>query len=833
MHTAGPKIRFILVIDLILILLSFAGVYQLSERAAIPATFTQKDDGVYFRKLGEGIDKYIFQPDDKLVSIDAKPVSSATSLDFILDAYRIGDTVDIEAERNTISFVYDITLTKYYDFTYLIIVIIVGLLYWGIAVIVLVKRPGDKAARVFHYASIMVAMIIMNTWGRYTIEPMGIGYLIRFLNTIAYILTPVLFVHFILLFPRERNRIDTIVKPLYAVAAVIIGWITVTFLLSAEPFVKIPPELYIQAYRWGRILFSACVIYAVVSIQYYYFKTADESERRKLRWVMLGLGSVPLVFIGLWQLPQTFMHQSLVQEEIIILVSALIPITFGISIVRYHIFDIDRIFSRATVYTIVIALLLTLYVLIVGAIAELLDRRFELSNIMAPATAAVIIALLFEPLRRSVQRFIDRTYFRVQYNYREALKRFTDEIEDVHDTITAAAFMVQEIERLIPVTCIGIITTDEQCKNVRSVTVKNIQADLFRECVGYIAPDISQGLDVYAAREVVEHGVRYRRINHGDMPAGISLIVTFPLNNGDRRWFLLVGQKMAETRFSIEDVDLITFFVRQGAIVIDRILLQRKLILEQKHAQQLEELNRLKSFFVSSVSHDLKTPLTSIRMFAEMLQAKRKNISNSEKEYLEIIQGESDRLARLIDNVLEFTKIERGLKEYHKAECNLNHMMESVLKIFRYQFIIQNVSVKTTIHRRELMVLADYDSLVQVVTNLLANAIKYSPGKKNIKVATGVLHGHAYIKIADKGIGIYPEDVKNIFKPFYRSVHFEGKQPGGVGLGLALVQHIVKAHNGSVEVRSTSGKGSTFTVSVPIHKQTSPNKKQRKEVTQI
>ncbi len=833
-NTPSSKIRLILLIDLILIFLSFVGVYQLSERAAIPAKFIQKDDGVYFRKLGEGIDRNIFQPYDKLLSIDMKPVSSATTMDFILDAYRIGDTVDIEAERNTISFVYDITLTKYYDSTYLIIVIIVGLLYWGIAVFVVVKKPEDKAARVFHFASIMVAMIIMNTWGRYTIEPMGIGYLVRFLNTAAYIMTPILFVHFILLFPRERFWVDKIIKPLYVIAAIIVVWISVTFLLSAEPLVRISPELYIQAYSWGRILFSACVIFSVLSIHYYYFKTADESERRKLRWVMLGMGSVPLVFIALWQLPQTFMHQALVQEEIVILVSALIPVTFAISIVRYHLFNIDQIFSRATVYTIVIAVLLTVYLLIVGATAELLGRRFEMSNIMAPATAAVIIALLFEPLRRSVQKFVDRTYFRIQYNYREALKRFIDEIEEIHDSTNVAAFIMREIESLIPVTCTGIVTSDKQARNVRSVAVKNIPVDLFRESIEYIAMDNLQGLQVYASDKEVEYGVHYRKIEQGGMPAGISLIVSFPLNNADRRWFLLIGSKMAETRFSIEDIDLITSFVHQGAVVIDRILLQRKLIFEQKHAHHLEELNRLKSFFVSSVSHDLKTPLTSIRMFAEMLQAKRKNISNSEKEYLEIIQGESDRLARLIDNVLEFTKIERGLKEYHKSEVNLNNLVESVLKIFRYQFIIQNVSVKTTIHHREIIVHADYDSLVQVVTNMLANAIKYSPDKKNIIVATGIFRSRAYIKISDKGIGIYPEDIKHIFKPFYRSTHLEGKQPGGAGLGLALVHHIVKAHNGSVDVRSSPGKGSTFTVNFPIkNKTTAAKPKRRKKVTKF
>jgi signal transduction histidine kinase len=825
-------IRYILLIDLLLIGISLVGIYQIAERPTISGSFLKKEDGVYMRKVMPGQEEYTFQRYDRIVSIDDKPVASPTELEFILDRYRIGDRVDVTVERDSEMIILSTELTAFFKTSYIYIVLFVGLFYLFVAILVIVKRPENKAARVFHWASVMVAMIIMLTWGCYSIEPMGLGHFIRILNTIAYILTPVLFFHLTLRFPNEQHWGSNVLRLLYLSAAGIIVWIAAAFILAAEPLARIAPVNYVRAYDVGRIFFSLCVIASVLNIQRTYFKTHDEVQRRKLRWVMLGLSAVPLVFIGLWQLPQTFFDQALIQEEIIVLVSALIPITFSISIVRYHLFNIDRIFSRATVYTIVIAVVLGVYIFIVGVAADFVGKKIAMSSIFVPAVAAIFVALIFDPLRRSVQLFVDKTYFRVQYDYREAMRVFTDEIKNIHDSNEIAYFIVRKTETLLPVDCLCVVTTDQNGRAIHAVIKKNMPADPAAIFLPDDAIDTAGGLHLFGCEDFIEAGVDYRIIGPPAMPAGVSLLVSFPLVNDDRRWYLFVGNKKSETRFSLEDIDLIKSFVYHGSIVIDRILLQRKLILEQQHAHQLEELNRLKSFFVSSVSHDLKTPLTSIRMFAEILQENKKTITKPEKEYLEIIQGESERLGRLIDNVLEFTKIERGLKEYRMDEIQLNSLVESVLKLFRYQFVLQEVTLKKSLYRREVTLTADRDALVQIMTNLLANAIKYSPGKKHVTVATGVRSGRAYIKISDKGIGIDPNDLQNIFKPFYRSSHNETIQPDGAGLGLALVHHIAEAHGGSVEVRSTLGKGTTFTVYLPVKNQ-APRAKRKTQLYDI
>jgi len=254
----------------------------------------------------------------------------------------------------------------------------------------------------------------------------------------------------------------------------------------------------------------------------------------------------------------------------------------------------------------------------------------------------------------------------------------------------------------------------------------------------------------------------------------------------------------------------------QAGLTVERIVLQQKLLIEQAETQRLEELNKLKSYFVSSVSHDLKTPLTSIKMFAELLRT-RNNISKSDtNEYLEIIEGESERLTRLINNVLDFAKIERGVKEYHFSEIELNALVRNVLRILRYQLKIEKCTVHEKLCDKECIINADKDALTEVLINLISNAIKYSHDEKEISIALSRRDGFVALRVADKGIGITSEEIPHIFEPFFRAREGKTHGAGGAGLGLTIVKHVIEAHGGKVEVQSTPGKGSEFTLLFPL-----------------
>jgi signal transduction histidine kinase len=227
-------------------------------------------------------------------------------------------------------------------------------------------------------------------------------------------------------------------------------------------------------------------------------------------------------------------------------------------------------------------------------------------------------------------------------------------------------------------------------------------------------------------------------------------------------------------------------------------------------------LAELRSQFVSSVSHELKTPLTSIRMFAESLQMKDSAANRRHAEYLDIIVSESERLTRLLNNVLEFSRIERGEKHYHMQTAALADSVQAAARAMRFPLTERQFDFQVDISPDVPPMPIDGDAIEQAVLNLLSNAMKYSGLNRHIELRLLRQNGHARIEVADRGLGIAPADQKHIFEKFYRAPTPESRAISGTGLGLSLVAHIAEAHGGQVEVSSTLGEGSTFSICLPL-----------------
>jgi len=185
------------------------------------------------------------------------------------------------------------------------------------------------------------------------------------------------------------------------------------------------------------------------------------------------------------------------------------------------------------------------------------------------------------------------------------------------------------------------------------------------------------------------------------------------------------------------------------------------------------------------------------------------------REYLQIIEGETERLKRLIDNVLDFTKIEKNIQTYKKSHVRLNNLVNEVAEAMRYQFEMARISLMVNLEERELEIIADKDAIEQALINLLSNAIRYSEKNTTVEIITGIQNGYVCIKVSDNGIGIDKESIDKIFEPFYRCAD-DIKKAKGTGLGLSIVKHIVDSHNGKIEVKSKPGKGSEFTLLFPM-----------------
>ena len=227
-------------------------------------------------------------------------------------------------------------------------------------------------------------------------------------------------------------------------------------------------------------------------------------------------------------------------------------------------------------------------------------------------------------------------------------------------------------------------------------------------------------------------------------------------------------------------------------------------------------LARLKSDFVSNVSHELRTPLSLIRLYAETLEMGRLTSPEKYQEYYCIIRKESERLTALINNILDFSRIEAGRKEYDFRETDLRELVRNTLDSYRYQIEQHGFTYEEKIDEVP-PVRVDREAMARSLVNLVNNALKYSQDRKFIGVNLYRDNGSLKLEVVDHGIGIPHQEQSKIFEKFYRVGDPLVHNTKGSGLGLSLVRHIAQAHGGDVLVDSSPGQGSKFTITLPMN----------------
>lgn len=228
------------------------------------------------------------------------------------------------------------------------------------------------------------------------------------------------------------------------------------------------------------------------------------------------------------------------------------------------------------------------------------------------------------------------------------------------------------------------------------------------------------------------------------------------------------------------------------------------------------ELGKMKSDFVSTISHEFKSPLTSIRQLAEMLQAGRVPSEERRQRYYNVLLEQSERLSLLIDNILDFARMEEGKKEFEFEMVDMGPLLEELVSTIQQQVRHEGFTVQAEIDTPLPSIQADRAAITQAITNLIDNAIKYSAGAKKIYVRGFTRNQHLIIAVQDFGVGIEPEEIDKVFERFYRGGDELTRTVKGSGLGLTLVKQIVQAHHGSVHVESEPGRGSTFSIRLPL-----------------
>jgi two-component system phosphate regulon sensor histidine kinase PhoR len=424
-----------------------------------------------------------------------------------------------------------------------------------------------------------------------------------------------------------------------------------------------------------------------------------------------------------------------------------------------------------------------------------------------------------------------KTYFTIRYremgeaSYFDAHgkeKSLTGEEAQAVKIATVSWAMLHKLQSVVPTQAVGVDERDPRNR----VLLKPI-ADAGMHVTGVAGVVLDNDAARTAMLQIAARTAKQRFQDYSDFAIMLGEPRRFsPRGSGQREFisqplpFLFTDWRVGirDICASPEEIAGMNFRINAMWTGVAAAILLAAIALATHAVARQAKLSQMKSDFVSNVSHELRTPLSSIRVFGEYMRLGRVTKTEKIVEYGEYIEAESRRLTQLINNILDFSKIESADKKYHFAEADLVCLVGGVVAAFEMPLREKGFAITFEPPSNALPpITIDKDALAQAVVNLLDNAVKYSGEQRDVAVRiTTPRESEVRVEIRDHGIGIAPSEQKKIFDKFYRVGSGLVHDVKGSGLGLAIVSHIVKAHGGRVEVASTPGEGSTFTIVLPL-----------------
>jgi two-component system, OmpR family, sensor histidine kinase KdpD len=400
-----------------------------------------------------------------------------------------------------------------------------------------------------------------------------------------------------------------------------------------------------------------------------------------------------------------------------------------------------------------------------------------------------------------------------------ALSRRLDEISALLDVNKAlnATLETSEVFRLILSSALQLLggsqglllRYDELSESLRVVSHQGSQPIATREV------PLGKGLAgaVAAGRKPV-------LITASDIPSDDALVagakssLTVPLIRRDELFgVLMVNQDDSERSYSLEDLRVLELFAEQASIAIANA---SELEREREAVARLQELTRMKSDFVATVTHELKTPLTAIIGASKTMARKTGELSpEMQASLVDMIDRQGSRLLRMVQDVLTASRIESATPRLHRASVDLRSLAEEVIGDLAHTWETRSKDIVLTTDPAQPRVWGDRTALGQILSNLVENAVKYSEEGDRVGVTLRETASEVVVVVADEGHGISPQELQTIFERFRRVDAYSPGSISGFGLGLYIVQSLVQAHDGSVDVASEHGRGTTFTVHLP------------------
>jgi len=710
---------------------------------------------------------------------------------------------------------------------------IIALAFLAIGTLVGWQRPEVRSARLFFLASITLALCFV-LW---TAVNVPLLYIYAFAATFVSGLT----LHFFLTFPDGRESVVTrapssllLYLPSLALMAVAVLDLSQAVRDRHGPFHA--PLFWSLMNAWVYLYLALCATLGLIRLVRTSLTTPEPVVKRQTQWVIWGLAfaivSEIIDLIITWMGAQTDWISTL-----LLLGTIPLPVGLAFAILRYHLLDVDLVVKRSVLYAILTGSLVALYLLFITALSSALGfaagtRDYALVLFFS----ALFIGILANPLRSRIQDLIDRAFFRRHLDYEHALSRWSEQLSTSLQFAALSRLLLQEVPQQLAISRAWLLVLNQE-----ATRLEPLPAGQASEATG--ASRASDGRPAAPAAWASAAGATVPQPGAIDLAAGGDLLprlrtakvifldahdpiaslqpgarVALPLLSDNQLVGLyLLGDKLSGDLYLHQELDFLRTFANQAAVAIANARLYEQVrAFSQQLEKKVEERTRELRESLSSVYHELRTPITAIHGYSELiLDGGAGPITEKQARYMTIVYNNVHRLAGLVADLADVSQIETGRLQIHPQPLDLRTAADDTVASLAGLIDDKHLEVDILPASTTPLVWGDYKRVVQILTNLIGNACRYTPVGGCITVSFQPVDGFILTTVKDTGIGVRPDELDLIFERFYRSDDPLVRGQPGTGLGLSICKSLVEMHGGRIWVESDIGKGSAFTFTLP------------------
>jgi signal transduction histidine kinase len=829
MNIKGKKqLSFFLFFALFVLIIGVWGTVRLNERPGIQVLLEKSNGHLRIAQLPDDgqAARSGTKSGDILLEVDKNPIQNKSDLNFFIDQKAIGESVDLTLQRDNQSIEITILLEKRNNPLFLLVNFLAGLFLWGIGVFVFFKSPRNQVATLFLIASLSFALALFISWEGFPYGPDGLSLILPSLQIIAYTLIPALFLHFTVIFPWEEKistRRKSLINALYLPSLVLILLMGIFYWRSISANSLSLFQTYKTIFHCFRVYLVVYVLAGIFILFRTYKKLEFLEDKRRIRWIFWGIAAGIFPFIFLHTLPEVLFNRALVPEVINYLFMLLIPISFAFSILRYQFMNIDVVIHRSLVYSLLAGFIVGIYLFVVGLLGQIFHKLTGYQGNLFLVLAGIIAALLFTPAKNRIRAFVERTLYRVRYDYKKTVQKFIRQVNLAFSRDELLDLLLRKLDVLLTTQRALIFFKEDESKELKTAKSLGFSKE---EIYKIEAEEKNLLSELFKTKKIqgVKGSTEFRDISvlpENQILNAFEIKLSFPIIEKEELYgLLLISNKKSKVRYSAEDIELISLMLQEASRVLQNIKMRERVMAEKLEKEKLEELNKLKTKFISNVSHDLRTPLTSIKFSADnMLQGIYGEISEESRKHLQMIKESTLHVTRMINNLLTLSMSESKRIILNQEKLPLNQVVDEacgIMKVLAQKKEIDLIKDKFG----DFFVYADKHSLLQILLNLLDNSIKFAPsgGKIFISAKKTAVSKMVEISIIDSGPGISPQNLEKIFERF-RKVTPKGEvKAKGLGIGLDIVRNLVHLHDGEIKVESPppgTNKGAKFSFTLP------------------